>query len=181
MFRRHIYVVGKGEGAVAPLMLAMKFDRRTYGGPEEFFKDLGFLIRNVKRMKALKNEGLITPAFRERLMLAVTGVNGCRYCSYAHARQALKSGIGQEEINQLLSGIIDDCPEQEAVAIFYAQHWAESGAHPDPVTVRKLQDAYGAEKARAIHLVLRVIRFGNLAGNSFDYLLYRISFGKWQR
>lgn len=159
----------------------MKFNRRTYNSPEEFFNDLNFLIRNIKRLRKLESEGLISPAFRERLMLAVTGVNGCRYCSYAHAKQALKSDVSQEEINQLLSGSVDDCPEEEAVAVMYAQHWAESGAHPDPEAVLKLQDTYGAEKTEAIHLVLRVMQLGNLIGNSFDYLLYRISFGKWRR
>jgi len=39
-------------------------------------------------------------------MLAVTAANGCRYCSYFHARQALKNGVGQEEIDQLLTGDI---------------------------------------------------------------------------
>ena len=111
-------------------------------------------------------------------MLAVTAVDGCRYCSYFHARQALKSGVTQEEISRLLSGDVDDYPEEEAVAVIYAQHWAESDARPDPEAVRKLQQTYGVEKAEAIHLMLRMIRLGNLSGNSWDYLLYRISLGK---
>lgn len=111
-------------------------------------------------------------------MLAVTAVDGCRYCSYFHAKQALKNGITATEISQLLSGDVDNCPVDEAVAIIYAQHWAESDAHPDPEAVRKLQQTYGVEKTEAIHLILQMIRLGNLLGNSWDYLLYRISFGK---
>ena len=61
----------------------------------------------------------------------------------------------------------------------YAQHWAESNAHPDPEVVEKLQHTYGEEKADAIHLVLRLIRMGNLMGNTWDQFLYRISFGRW--
>jgi len=117
----------------------------------------------------------------ERLMLVATEVNGCRYCSYAHARQALKSGVSQKKISQLLSGDTNGCPEEEAVAVTYAQHWAESDAHPDPEAVQKLQDTYGLQKAEAIHLVLRTIRLGNLLGNSWDYLLYHVSFAKWRR
>jgi len=113
-------------------------------------------------------------------MLAVTAVDGCRYCSYIHARQALKSGVTPEEISQLLSGDVDDCPEEEAMGVIYAQHWAESDAHPDSEAVRRLQQTYGVEKAEAIHLMLRMIRLGNLLGNSWDYLLYSISFGKWR-
>lgn len=113
-------------------------------------------------------------------MLAVTAVDGCRYCSYFHAKQALKSGVTPEEISQLLSGDVDGCPQEEAVAVIYAQHWAESDAHPSPEALRKLQQTYGVEKTAAIHLMLRMIRLGNLLGNSWDYLLYRISFGKWR-
>ena len=111
-------------------------------------------------------------------MLAVTAVNGCRYCSYFHTRQALKSGITAEEISNLLAGDIDNCPHDETVAVVYAQHWAESDAHPDPEAVLRLQQTYGHEKTEAIHSLLRMIRMANLLGNSWDYLIYRISFGR---
>jgi AhpD family alkylhydroperoxidase len=158
----------------------MKFNRRTYRNPKELFSDLLFPIRNGRRLKQAKKQGLITPAFQERLMLAVTAVHGCRYCSYFHAKQALKSGISPEEISRLLSGDVDNCPEEEAVALLYAQHWAESDAHPDPEAAHKLRQTYGAKKTEAINLTLRMIRLGNLMGNSWDYLLYRISFGRWR-
>jgi AhpD family alkylhydroperoxidase len=156
----------------------MKFKKRTYKNLKDVFRDLWFPIRNMNRLRELTRKRLISPAFQERLMLAVTAVNGCRYCSYFHTKQALKSGIAAEEISNLLSGDDANCPQDEAVAVIYAQHWAESDAHPDPEAVRRLEQTYGREKAEAIHLVLRMIRMGNLLGNSWDYLLYRISFGR---
>jgi AhpD family alkylhydroperoxidase len=156
----------------------MKFKKRTYKNPGEFFGDIWFLIKNSKKIRKIKDKGIISPAFRERLMLAVTAVNGCRYCSYFHAKQALKSGMTPEEIEVLLSGSIANCPEDESVALIYAQYWAESNARPDADAVNKLEDIYGNEKAEAINLNLRMIRLGNLTGNSWDYLLYHISFGK---
>ena len=156
----------------------MKFNKRTYKSIRELFVDLFFPIKNMKRLREVKKRGLLSPAFQERLMLAVTAVDGCRYCSYFHTKQALKSGIPPPEISLLLSGDIDACPEEEATAVMYAQHWADSDAHPDLEIVRKLQQTYGAEKAEAIHLMLRMIRIGNLMGNTLDYLLYCISFGK---
>ena len=140
--------------------------------------DLFFPIKNMKRLREVKKRGLLSPAFQERLMLAVTAVNGCRYCSYFHTKQALKSGIPPPEINRLLSGDIDACPEEEATAVMYAQHWADSEAHPNLEIVRKLQHTYGVEKSESIHLMLRMIRIGNLMGNTLGYLFYRISFGK---
>ena len=156
----------------------MKFKKRRYKNLKDFFGDLWFPIRNRKRLRQITRRKLISPAFRERLMLAVTAVNGCRYCSYFHAKQALKSGITIEEINQLLSGDVANCSKDEAVGVIYAQHWAESDTHPDPEAVERVKQTYGVEKTEAIHLILRMIRMGNLMGNSWDYFLYRLSFGK---
>jgi AhpD family alkylhydroperoxidase len=155
--------------------LMIKYHKKTYKSAMAFFRDLWFPIRNRRRLKDMK---IIPPALRERLMLVVTAVNGCRYCSYFHARQALKSGITPEEVSRLLSGSVANCPEGEAVAVIYAQHWAETDARPDPEAVQRLQQTYGVQKTQAIHLVLRMIRLANLLGNSWDYLIYRISFGK---
>jgi AhpD family alkylhydroperoxidase len=126
----------------------MKFKKRTYKNPGEFFGDIWFLIKNSKKIREIKDKGIISPAFRERLMLAVTAVNGCRYCSYFHTKQALKSGMTPEEIEVLLSGSIANCPEDESVALIYAQYWAESNARPDADAVNKLREVYGDEKSR---------------------------------
>ena len=156
----------------------MKFKKRTFKNPKELFSDLWFATKNMKRLKEATNKGLISAPLQERLMLAVTAVNGCRYCSYFHAKQAIKDGLAPEEISQLLSGDVANCPEDEAVAVIYAQHWAETDAHPDPEATLKLQQAYSVEKVEAIHLALRIIRLGNLMGNSWDYFIYRLSLGK---
>ncbi len=80
----------------------MKFKKRTYKNLKDLFSDLWFPVRNRSQLKEITNKRLISHGFRERLMLAVTAVNGCRYCSYFHARQALKSGLTPEEISRLL-------------------------------------------------------------------------------
>jgi AhpD family alkylhydroperoxidase len=123
--------------------------------------------------------GQIDPSFRERLMLAVTAVNGCRYCSYFHARQALTSGITQEEIAALGDGVIDRAPPDEVPALLYAQRWAETSARAEPAARARLVETYGDEVAEGIEIVLRMIRAGNLMGNTWDYVLYRISGGRW--
>ncbi len=159
----------------------VEFKRRIYRSPRQFGEEFWFLIRNRARIRALMRDNLLSPAFRERLMLAVTAVNGCRYCSYFHAREALLTGIPEAEVESLLSGVVDCCPEEEAAAILYAQHWAETDANPDPEVRRKLIEIYGDDIAVAIELALRMIRMGNLMGNTWDCLLYRISLGRWGR
>ncbi len=156
-----------------------KFKRRFYRTPRQFWGDFTFLAKNRRKIRAVMRHNLLSPAFRERLMLAVTAVNGCRYCSYFHAREALVTGISQEDVELLLSGVVEHCPEEETAAVLYAQHWAESDAHPDPEARQKLAEIYGDEIAAAIELTLAMIRMGNLMGNTWDYFLYHISFGRW--
>ena len=156
-----------------------KFNKRTYRGFGEFFADIFFLTRNIRQIRRVMRGDLIPSAFRERLMLAVTSVYGCGFCSWAHTREALKSGIEKEEIAGLLAGSVDDCPQDEAIAFLYAQHWADSNTCPDPEACRRLEQAYGAEKAQVINLVLRIVRVGNLSGNTWNRFLYRISFSRW--
>ena len=112
-------------------------------------------------------------------MLAVTEVNQCRYCADFHVKLALEAGLSQEEIEQLLAGVIQQCPPDEALAILYARHWAEQAGRPDPEIRQKLVENYGEAKSAAIDIVLRMIQSGNLLGNTFDYLKYRISGGRW--
>ncbi len=155
------------------------FKRRMYQNIGEFVADLRAMIARRKEIRALMRGQTITPAFRERLMLAVTAVNRCRYCSYAHAREALSKGVSQQEIEALGKGLFDPSPLEELPALLYAQHWAEMNGNPEASTREQVVARYGARTVDAIELALQMIRAGNLLGNTLDYVLYRISFGRW--
>ena len=150
------------------------FPKRRYHSLAEFSRD----VLAILRARAPLARGTISPAFRERLMLAVTSVNACRYCARFHSQVALAADLPAAEIAQLLAGEFTGAPANEIPALVYAQHWAEMNAQPEPALHTQFIAAYGAETARAIELVLRMIRIGNLAGNTFDYILYRLSFGR---
>jgi AhpD family alkylhydroperoxidase len=155
------------------------FPRRLYASLADFGNDMRFIMGNRPTLKLAMRGDLVSEQFRERLMLMVTQVNGCRYCRYFHAKEALKAGISEDELDCLLEGDIPkDAPREEIEALLYAQHWAEMDTHPDPAVREKILEIYGEEKTAAIEIILRMIRVGNLSGNFADYLLYRISFGK---
>ena len=162
---------GKGMGR--------SFKRRFYRSPAELAADFRAVTSRRREIRPLMRGKVIDLAFRERLMLAVTQVNGCRYCSYGHARLALTAGISQEEIEALGQGMFAGSPSEEVPALLYAQHWAEADGEPDQAARQRLVEQYGEEAAAGIELVLRMIRMGNLLGNTWDYVLYRISFGRW--
>jgi hypothetical protein len=64
-------------------------------------------------------------------------------------------------------------------ALLYAKHWAESDGTPDLETRKQIVEIYGEETTKSMELAMRMIRMGNLMGNTWDYILYRISFGHW--
>lgn len=114
-------------------------------------------------------------------MMVVTAVNECRYCAFYHARESERVGLDPSEIRALLAGDLANTPEEELPALLYAQHYAEQNGRPDLVTRQSLRATYGLARAEAIETVLRLIRMGNLLGNSTDWLLYQISYGRWGR
>lgn len=154
-------------------MQTIKLEKRFYT-PATFKKDVQEILAHFEDLRQASRSGRIDKAFAEKLMLVITGVNGCRYCSYGHSRAALVAGVSNDEISKLLKGELDDVREEEAIALAYAQHYADSFSQPDPAATQRLVDTYGADKARDIQAYLRMITFGNLLGNTFDVLLTRL-------
>ena len=111
-------------------------------------------------------------------MLTVTQVNRCHYCAYAHARMALAEGLSHEEIESLGRGSFEGVPQAERPAIRYAQHWAAADGLPDPQAMQELHDRYGEDQAAAIELSLRLIRVGNLMGNTWNKLVRRLGLAR---
>ncbi len=108
-------------------------------------------------------------------MMVITSVNGCRYYSYGHARAALAAGIPEAELQKLMALELGTFPENEAVALSFAQHYAESCCNPDPAAWQRVRSYYGEEAANDIMTYLRMITFGNLLGNTFYAFLSRFS------
>ena len=158
--------------------LRKEFGRRTYNSIDHMLEDLSTLRLRMRRLREDDRRGLVTRSFRERLMLAVTSVNECRYCSWAHARVALKAGVTGKEVKELLCGTVDCSPVVEGPALLYALHWAEQAGSPDPEARETMVKAYGEERAAAIERALRTIWTGNLIGNTIDYVLFRLTLGR---
>jgi AhpD family alkylhydroperoxidase len=154
------------------------FNRRYYNHLGEIISDAKQIKSKRKQIKFLMRGGTLSEAFRERIMLAVTEVNGCRYCQYAHAKMALDAGLTKDEIEALTSGSFHNCPEDEIPALLYAQHWAEKNGQPDMVTRQNVVELYDEVTVEDMELAMRMIRMGNLLGNTWDYVLFRLSFGK---
>ena len=150
-----------------------RFMKRLYG-PCAFYRLLTDMLNNIRDMREAGKARRVKRKFSERIMMAVTEVNGCRYCSYFHAQVAHKAGIDVEEIDRTLAGNFKDAPGEELAALYFAQHYAESGGKPRPEAVQRMYDTYGDVMTRDILAYIRAIMIGNAWGNMFDALRLRI-------
>ncbi len=150
------------------------FNKRTFTLPA-FVSALQDIFGHLDDLRGAASAGRIDQAFAEKIMLAVTRVNGCRWCSYGHSKAALAAGVSPAELHALLQQAdLGFFPEREAVALTFAQHYAESADQPDPAAVQRLVAYYGPLVARDILAYIRMITFGNLYGNTFDALFSRL-------
>lgn len=138
----------------------------------EIYKITYDAFRSFRILRKTKKTNLLSDQFMERMMLAVTEVNGCDVCSYAHTRMALETGMDSSEIVNLLSGVMDGVPEDEVQGIMFGQHYADTRGNPSLETWHKINEIYGEKLARGLLASIRVIMLGNAYGIAFN------SFGK---
>lgn len=161
-----------------PTAPVARFRRRIYDGPGPFVRDLGRVARRFGTVMALSLPGGIAATFRERLMLVVSAVNRCRHCAWGHEILARRAGIPAADIAALLSLDLAHCPEYELPALRHAIHVAECDGQATPEALALLEASYGARIARQVDTACLLIQIGNRVGNSFDFLLSRVSRGR---
>lgn len=133
-----------------------------------------FAPRAVSKLIGNKKSKLVDPHFIERLQLAVTEVNGCAACSYQHTQMALSQGMSNDEINSFLSGSGDFTKPEEAKAIMFAQHFADSRGFPKKYAYEAIVEEYGKNEARLILSACQMMIAGNMYGIPFSAFLSRL-------
>lgn len=132
-------------------------------------------IRSAPALLRALRSPATSPALREKVMLAVTSVNDCRYCDWAHTGLALKNGVDLDELQGLLdTGTFGALDEREAVAVLYGKHFADSVREPGEDADRALASAWNERERAEILAYIHAIYFANLAGNSADAWLARL-------
>lgn len=126
-----------------------------------------FLLRPWATARLLLGMSL-APAFRERLMLAVTQVNRCTFCSRYHTREALKAGVPDDEIAAILDAEFDGVPADQQVAVLFAQHWADTQGAVTPEAADRLEQAYDPATRADILLALHFINAMNALMKRFE-------------
>ena len=139
----------------------------------EMYRVLLAVISSIGILKRNRKDEIVDAQFIERLMLAVTEVNGCALCSYAHAKMALEGGFSEEEVASFLSGSDTFVKAEEATAILFAQSYADSAGVLDEEQYERVVAEYGKERSEVILAAIRAMMGGNVIGLPYSALQSR--------
>ncbi|GAB1484693.1 hypothetical protein MASR2M78_35110 [Treponema sp.] len=153
---------------VVPEAISSRIGFKRKFGFGEMYRSMVYIPSAVSKMIKNRKNKLLDPHFVERLQLAVTEVNGCAACSYQHTKMALRQGMSNEEISGFLNGSGDFIQKEEAKAIIFAQHFADSRGFPQKYAYDSIVKEYGEEKAEIILSAAQVMIVGNMYGIPFS-------------
>lgn len=139
-----------------------------------FYRSMRDFLASGGDLQRARQSGRVDQSFAERMMLAVSVVNGCRACCTMHSRFALRTGASTEEISKFRMGDWADTPTEELVALLYAQHFAESGGTSTPEARTRLVETYGEAKTHDLMAFIRFAQLTNLFGNTAEALWSRL-------
>ncbi len=142
----------------------------------EQFRNIYYGAKGFVLLKTSKKLHIMNKKLKERIMLAVTEVNGCQMCSYVHTKIALSSGMSTKNIQAILNGDTSCVPANEAVAVLFGQHFADSKENPSQEATNRLIAEYDIQKSELILAACHMITMTNGMGTSMDYFFRRIRF-----
>lgn len=154
----------------------MSFEQKRKFG---FFEHLPITIRAARSflyLRLFKKKNGMNFKFKERIMLSVTEVNGCTMCSFVHTKLALKAGLTQDDIQELLAGELVGVPKEESLGVLFAKDYAFNKETIDKAFYQKLVDTYNVRKARAILGVTEMITMTNSMGLALGFLKRTLTF-----
>jgi AhpD family alkylhydroperoxidase len=135
---------------------------------QEFYPILFNASRSIPLIKSWKKTRRISKPFRQRIFLAISGVNGCSMCSFVHTKIALQEGMQVDEIKEVLQGEYNNIPKEEVIGVLFAQDYAASKEQIDPKSWDRLVKEYGEQKAQCVLHVARIITFTTTIGITLD-------------
>lgn len=151
-----------GERADEPVRNPTFTSRSLASGTVTFVRNLPGLIR-------ARRADRVGDRFAEKIMLAVTAVNECQYCTRYHTSLARETGVSEATITGVLERDVDAAVDDvERPALVFAQRYAETEGEPGRDAVAALRDEYGPSTAADIRAFVRAIHVANLLGNTYD-------------
>lgn len=149
------------------------FTKRIFTA-KSFFSELGFVVWNLPGILRVFLSKRDAKHLYEKAVIVTDAVNGCVYCSWLDAKLAMKRGISEEEIKDMLKlQFHTSVNDYELTALLFSQHYAETNGIPEPEMTSELFDFYGDKVAKDIILIIRATTFGNLYFNTWGAVISR--------
>lgn len=141
----------------------------------EMYRSFVYFPKAMAKMIGNSKSKLVDTDFLKRLQLAVTEVNGCPACSYYHTKMALQQGMSGEEISSFLSGGGQYIKPEEAKAIMFAQHFADSRVYPKKYAYDSIVNEYGEKEAGIMLSAVQIMISGNMYGIPYSAFQSRLN------
>ncbi len=141
----------------------------------ELVRESAMLASLSPRLMRVYLNGSMEGDFRERLWVATSAVNRCRYCSYMHQNWARLEGVSDEEIRNLEHLDLDRLDRRMHMAAEFAEDWVRKNfGSVEPDIDRRFRDTFLTCEREDIRAVIRLANFANRASNTFDAFLGRL-------
>jgi len=144
---------------------------RVYTVPE-LFRDFGTVLRRIPALWSIWIGVRLSPALREKIIVAVAQVNACRMCEHAHSRMALEAGVSDAELAALESMDESAFDRRTWLAIAHARERVKADFAPvaQEDSQEALGDALGLQARSDIEDVARVMTVANRIANTLNAL-----------
>ncbi|HXT61026.1 MAG TPA: carboxymuconolactone decarboxylase family protein [Pirellulales bacterium] len=160
------------EGRTQELFAAVK---AKTGGVPNMMKTMAHapaLLEGYLAFSGALSKGLLRPAVREQLALAVSQANGCEYCLSAHSLLGKRAGLAPEQIAAARKGEADDAQAQAALSLAHELIERRGDVSDEQLEAARLAGLSDGEIAEVVgHVALSTLTnyFNELARPELDF------------
>lgn len=153
--------------ATADSPRACSVSRRRFLSAGEAVRELcGVVAHTVPLVRAYR--GGLPGDVRERVMVAVSQVNGCADCARLHRRWASRSGVSAAELDAIGTGEVAHLDSRSRAAVVYAVERAERRFRGPPAAevAAAAREHLSARQLEQVEAITRAMSLANLSLNT---------------
>lgn len=136
---------------------------RRFDSAGEAARELIGVARGTVRLVRAYRGGL-SPALRERVMVAVSQANACAGCTQVHQRWALRAGVSDVELEALGLGELARLDARDRAAVVFAVERAQQrfAGSPSPGVAAAAGEHFCSRELDEVDAIARAMTFANL-------------------